>query len=86
MLSEMIIEKFFAQFPIAFVLGIVGYFFIGKLENYNKAIMEIAINSTKAIENCTHMMQNIDDNMKEIRSTQLEISKEIYDIKVNVKK
>lgn len=80
-MTDKLIEQSLSQFPVALAVIFVGYFFINKLENYNKAIMEIAINSTKAIENCTHMMSAIDDNMREIRTTQLSIEKDISSLK-----
>lgn len=80
-ISENLINNFFSQFPIAFSIVIIGYFFINKMENYNKSIMEIAVNSTKAIENCTNMMKTIEESMKEIRTTQLEIKSDIVVLK-----
>lgn len=74
-------SQFFAQFPVAFAVAFVGYFFVNKMDNYNKSIMEIAINSTKAIENCTQMMNNLESSMREVRETQLIIKNQTDKIK-----
>lgn len=82
---DQLISSLSSQFPVASAICLVGYFFIQKIDKYNKSILEITVNSTTAITNCTLIIDKMNDSIKEVRETQLNIDKNVEAISNRIK-